>query len=167
MTLADPADTAAPTPERLLRSPVEPLQAPIADTRGDYGTPHRAIDALERLHRSGHITGAMLAAGNKFAALFRRAALDPLRAADMMREPGGGKSTEWSNSAEAARVKLSALMRLLGGHSSYAGMVAWDVLGWERSLWEWATEHGLDVREARGMLRVTLDTLASRERGPR
>jgi transposase-like protein len=44
--------------------------------------------------------------------------------------------------------------------SSVAGGCAWDVLGWEIGLKRWASQHGRDIKEARGILIVTLDTLA-------
>lgn len=134
-----------PTPERRRHDPVERLGRAIADEEGRPARPYRSVDTLARMERRGSITAAMRQAGEDFRTQFRRAALDPLRALDPTRPPvalGRRLADEPSWSIEAARRAVWRALEAVGGLASPAGSCLWHVVGWERSLKEWAHEQG-------------------------
>lgn len=135
------------TPERLRHGMVELLPATIADADGRPSRPYRAVDTLAVMERRGSITAGMRQAGDDFRQRFAVAQLDPLRALDLSRLSLGDKPTRRGDSApglrvEAARTAVWRAIRAVGGIASPAGSCLWHVLGWERSLKEWALEQG-------------------------
>ena len=136
----------------------------LLDTVGDRSIPWRAEGLLAQLERRGDIRPAEREAGEHFHRLFQRAALDPLRAADMGRT-GGGSASLQNHGSEHARQKIADAMQVLGGHASPQGSCAWVVLGCDQSLAQWAARmnwrgQAMNDQMAKGMLVVTLDTLA-------
>ena len=99
------------------------------------------------------------------------AQLDPLRALDLSRLSLGDKPTRRDDHApglrvEAARAAVWRTIRAVGGIASPAGSCLWHVVGWERSLKEWALEQGWSGRRvsqeaASGILIATLGALES------
>jgi hypothetical protein len=141
----------APTPERLRHGPVEPLARPIADAAGRPARPWRAIDTLAIMEGRGSITAGMRQAGEDFRSRFAVAQLDPLRALDPshLRIPELGPRPEKEAPApriEAARRSVWRALQAVGGVASPAGSCLWHVLGWERTLREWAREQGWNGR---------------------
>ena len=158
-------------PERLRHGPVEPVPAAIADAAGRPARPYRALDTLMVMERRGSITAGMRQAGENFRERFAIAQLDPLRALDLSRLSLGDKPTRRDDHApglrvEAARGAVWRAIQAVGGIASPAGSCLWHVVGWERSLKEWALEQGWAGRRvsqeaASGILVATLGALES------
>jgi hypothetical protein len=135
------------SPERLQHGLVEPVPAVIADAAGRPARPYRAVDTLLLMERRGSITAGMRQAGEDFRRRFALAQLDPLRALDLARLSLGDKPASRGDHApglrvEAARNAVWRAIRAVGGIASPAGSCLWHVVGWERSLKEWAQEQG-------------------------
>jgi Domain of unknown function (DUF6456) len=134
--------------ERQQHGTVELVPAIIADAAGRPARPYRAIDTLMLMERRGSITAGMRQAGEDFRRRFATAQLDPLRALDLSRLTLGGKPDRRGDEhvpglrAEAARGAVWRAIRAVGGIASPAGSCLWHVVGWERSLKEWAQEQG-------------------------
>jgi len=79
--------------------------------------------------------------------LFQLAHLDPLRAADIVREGRGNGAGP--HGSERARRRIIAAMDALGGHGSPCATAAWFVLGCELSMREWAMREGWGGRPLR------------------
>ena len=158
-----------PTPERRRHGPIERVDAAIGDAAGRPSRPYRAVDTLAIMERRGSITAAMRQAGEDFRARFAHAQLDPLRALDLSHlrvgatgprrggEPPGAR-------IEAARTAVWRAIEAVGGIASPAGSCLWHVLGWERSVKEWAIEQGWSGRRvsqesASGILVAALGAL--------
>jgi hypothetical protein len=143
---ATPATTAvealAPTAERLRHGTVDRLARPIADERGAPARPYRAIDILAQMERRGRITAGMRCAGDDFRTQFNKAHLDPLHAAALERVGGSSPTAEPGLKAQAARDRVWRSLCAVGGIASPAGSCLWHVVGYERSLKEWAVEQG-------------------------
>jgi len=160
-----------PTPERLQHGPVEQLPRPIPDALGRLSRPYRAVDTLAIMERRGSITAAMRQAGEDFRARFAVAQLDPLRATDFshLRVHDSGPVPEAAAPGlriEIARKSVWRAIQTVGGIGSPAGSCLWHVLGWERSLKEWALEQGWSGRRvsqeaAAGILVAALGALES------
>jgi len=164
------------TRERRQHGAVERLERPIADAAGHPGRPYRTVDTLALMERRGSITAAMRAAGEDFRARFAVAQLDPLRALDPMRLRLGDRTLWRENEGglriEAARAAVWRAIEAVGGIASPAGSCLWHVLGWERSLKEWALEQGWSGRRvsqesASGILIAALGALESHWRSGR
>src|SRR5438132_14428414 len=145
-----------PTPER-------------ADESGRPSRPYRAVDTLAAMERRGSITTGMRQAGEDFRARFAVAQLDPLRAPDLSRprESGASRSRAAEGPGlriEAAREEVWRAIQAVGGPGSPAGSCLWHVVGWERSLKEWALHQGWNGRRvsqeaASGILIAALGAL--------
>jgi len=157
-------------PERLRQGPVELLPQPIADDAGHPARPYRAVDTLALMERRGSITPAMRQAAEDFRARFATAQLDPLRAVDLSRLRLGERTLRPDSGGdpglriEAARRAVWQAIRAVGGIASPGGSCLWHVVGWERSLKEWALEQGWSGRRvsqeaASGILIAALGAL--------
>jgi hypothetical protein len=157
------------SPERLRQGLVELVPAVIADADGRPARPYRAVDTLMLMERRGSITAGMRQAGEDFRRRFAVAQLDPLRALDLSRLSLGDKPARRGDHApghraEAARGAVWRAIRAVGGIASPAGSCLWHVVGWERSLKEWAQEQGWSGRRvsqeaAAGILIAALGAL--------
>ncbi len=145
-----------PTPERAQHNRVTRDEKTVADAAGNIGHPWRAETMLERLQRQGDIEPPERAAGEEFHRLFRRASLDPLRAADMA-EPSRGVGRD-SHASQRPKQEIYAAMEVLGGQASLCASCAWFVLGCEMSVNKWASRIRREV--AKGVLVATLGVLA-------
>ena len=158
-----------PTPERLRQGEVERLGAPIADAAGATARPYRALDTLAVMQRRGTITAEMRQAGEDFRARFAVAQLHPLRSLDLSQLRGVDRSLKPEPEQpglriETARRSVWQAIRAVGGIGSPGGSCLWHVIGWERSLKEWALEQGWNGRRvsqetAAGVLIAALGTL--------
>jgi hypothetical protein len=158
-----------PTPERHNHDIVERLERSIADESGRPARPYRAVDTLAAMERRGSITAGMRQAGEDFRARFATAQLDPLRAPDWSRLRVGGSSRlrdrdEPGMRIEKARDVVWRAILAVGGLGSPGGSCLWHVVGWERSLKEWALEQGWSGRRvsqeaASGILIAALGAL--------
>ena len=159
-----------PTAERRTHGPVERLERSIADTAGQPSRPYRAVDTLAIMERRGTISSAMRQAGEDFRTRFAVAQLDPLRALDLSRLRLGERGSGIAGAdprgmrVEAARAAVWRSLQTVGGIGSPAGSCLWHVLGWERSLKEWALEQGWSGRRvspeaASGILVAALGAL--------
>jgi len=120
---------------------------PIANESGRSARPYRSVDTLATMERRGSITAGIRQAGENFRARFATAQLDPLRAPDWSRlEVGSSSRFQTANEPglriEGARDVVWRAIRAVGGMGSPAGSCLWHVVGWERSLEEWALEQG-------------------------
>jgi hypothetical protein len=157
----------APTEERRHHGPVERVDRPIADEAGRTARPYRTVDTLATMERRGTITAGMRQAAEDFRARFASAQLDPLRAFDYSRpRSGGGRAGPHESGlrTEAAREHVRRAIVTVGGPDSPAGSCLWHVVGWERSLKEWALEQGWNGRRvsqeaASGILVAALGAL--------
>lgn len=163
-----------PTPERRAHGLIERLPRPIADDSGGSARPYRAIDTLAAMERRGSITAGMRQAGEDFRARFARAQLDPLRALDLSRLRNGAATPLRSGEdpglrIEGAREWVWRAILAIGGLGSPGGSCLWHVVGWERSLKEWAFEQGWNGRRvsqeaASGILIAALGALEAHHR---
>ena len=162
-----------PTPERYRHGVIERLDRPITDSTGTIARPHHAIDTLLAMERRGTITAAMRQAGEDFRKHFVIARLDPLRALDWSRPQqtgaprSNGGETGWR--IEKAREIVWRAVSTVGGLGSPGGSCLWHVVGWERSLKEWALDQGWNGRRvspesASGILIAVLGTLVAHYR---
>jgi hypothetical protein len=157
--------------ERLRHGPIE-LSPVIADDEGRPSRPYRAVDTLLRMERHGSITPGMRQAGEEFRRRFAIAQLDPLHALDVSRlsladRPAPRGDHVPGLRVETARNAVWKAIRAVGGIASPAGSCLWHVVGWERSLNEWAKEQGWAGRRvspeaASGILTAALGTLENR-----
>lgn len=160
-----------PTPERRNQGQIEAAERPVPDLLGRLGRPYRAVDTLAAMERRGTITAAMRQAGEDFRARFAIAQLDPLCALDIARiRTGRGSGLRIGDGPgsriEHAREAVWRAILAVGGLGSAGGSCVWHVLGWERSLKEWALEQGWNGRRvsqeaASGILIAALGTLES------
>ena len=167
---------AGPTPERRQHGAIERLERAIGDAAGHPSRPYRAVDTLAIMQRRGSITAGMRQAGEDFRARFALAHLDPLRAVDLSRLRLGERSLRPEGDGpalriEAARGAVWRAIQAVGGIASPAGSCLWHVLGWERSLKEWALQQGWSGRRvsqesASGILIAALGALESHFRIP-
>jgi len=161
----------SPTPERQKQGLVERSERPIADGSGRSGRPYRAVDILALMERRGSISSGMRQAGEDFRARFAVAQLDPLTAFDISRVRTGRHSNFTSRDEpglriEHAREVVWCAILAVGGFDSAGGSCLWHVIGWERSLKEWALEQGWSGRKvsqeaASGILIAALGALES------
>jgi hypothetical protein len=172
------ADEAGPTLERRAHGRIERLERAVADAAGQPARPYRVVDTLAIMERRGTITGSMRQAGEDFRARFAVAQLDPLRAVDLshlrLGERSSGSATAEARGmrVEAARAAVWRAIKAVGGIGSPAGSCLWHVLGWERSLKEWALEQGWNGRRvsaesASGILVAALGALEAHFGTPR
>jgi hypothetical protein len=119
-----------------------------------FGRPkrlYRVVDTLAAMERRGSVTAGMRRAGEDFRARFKTAQLDPLSACDISWPVTGRHSRrtfreERASRIENAREVVWRAILAVGGLGSAAGSCLWHVLGWERSLKEWAIEQGWSGR---------------------
>lgn len=140
-----------PTQERARQGAIEQLARPIADEAGRPARPFRAVDTLNIMERRGSITAGMREAAEDFRVRFATAQLDPLRALDYSRTRDGaarsaGRGSELGLQVEVAREQIWRAIVALGGPRSPGGSCLWHVIGWERSIKEWALEQGWNGR---------------------
>lgn len=134
-------------PERHQHNLIEQVPVVIADTAGRPSRPYRVVDTLAIMERRGSITAGMRQAGEDFRRRFAIAQLDPLRALDLSQMSLGDKPAPRGDHApgirvEAARTAVWRAVGAVGGIASPAGSCLWHVVGWERSVKEWAREQG-------------------------
>jgi hypothetical protein len=148
--------------ERLARGPVMAAKQQVVDAAGDIGAPLVALSTLVVMERNGTITPKQRYAGELFHDQFRRAGLDALKAAPLVRLVGCG-AAGWQDvpGCERARRAVGAAIKALGG-SPIVVSCAWHVLGLEWSLRAWAA-HGArgNVHLAAGVLVAATDGLVS------
>jgi hypothetical protein len=173
-TLLAPEIDLGPTEERRHHATIERVARPISDEAGRSARPYRAIDTLVAMERRGTITASMRQAAEDFRARFAAAQLDPLHALDYSRlrdgERGRGNSAAPAAlRAESAREDVWRAIVALGGPGSPGGSCVWHVVGWERSIKEWAVEQGWNGRRisqeaASGILVAALGALEAHYR---
>jgi uncharacterized protein YukE len=156
--------TEGPTNEREQHGLVVRSVKQILDARGLIANPFRGETMLERMERLGDIGLSERIAGERFQDYFQRSHLDPLQAADMMRESRSAVA-HGANGIEHARDLVHGAIQALGGHSSPCGSCAWFVLGNEITIAEWARREGwgghpLRAETAKGLLIGALGVLA-------
>src|ERR1700757_3535350 len=159
----------APSPERQNQGLIERVERPIADDTGRPSRPFRSVDTLAAMERRGSITAGMRQAGEDFRARFATAQLDPLKAFDISRVRVGRGSISSSGEEPSIRIEHARevvwrAILAVGGLGSAGGSCLWHVLGWERSLKEWALEQGWSGRRvsqetASGILIAALGAL--------
>jgi len=133
----------------------------LIDSADHVATPWRVVPLLEAMARRGAITADMRQAGEEFAALFRLAQLDGLRAASLLRASGCGVVSV--NGNERARKAINATVKTLGGGRAPAASCVWHVLGLEWSLRRWANEfRNGSTNEASGILVAALGVMVER-----
>lgn len=167
----------SPTPERRNHGIIERVERPIGDNAGRPARPYRTVDTLAIMERRGTITAGMRQAGEDFRARFATAQLDPLSAYDISRpridrRSGLRSADEPALRIEKAREAVWRAILAVGGLNSAGGSCLWHVLGWERSLKEWAFEQGWSGRRvsqeaASGVLIAALGALEAHFSGPR
>jgi hypothetical protein len=175
-SVSRPDPDVSPTPERRSHGVIERVDRAIGDEAGRPARPYRAVDTLAIMERRGTITAGMRQAGEDFRACFATAQLDPLSAFDISRQridPSSGfrSGQEPGARIEKAREAVWRAIVAVGGPHSAGGSCLWHVLGWERSLKEWALEQGWSGRRvsqeaASGVLIAALGALEAHFAGP-
>jgi hypothetical protein len=122
---------------RLAHGPILAVADQIMDINGDIGAPFMALCTLKVMERNGTITRDQAIAGEQFRDCFRRAGLDALHAAALVRLPGPASWWREGGGNERARRDVAEAIRSLGGEISPTASCAWHVLGLEWSLREW------------------------------
>jgi hypothetical protein len=153
-----------PLPERRQHDRVTREAQTLVDAGGNIGLPWRVEGLLAKLERHGAIGPKERHAGEEFGRLFQLAALDPLRAADMLQRLPRPASPAIGSAFAQRRINLA--LDALGGLHSPCGACAWFVLGLDMSMREWALRQGWvgkPIREevAKGVLLGTLGALAN------
>jgi hypothetical protein len=159
----------APPLERGNHGLIERLERTISDASGRPGRPYRFVDTLAAMERRGTITAGMRQAGENFRDRFAIAQLDPLSAFDISRPRTGSRAgfkavEEPGSRIENARKAVWLAILAIGGPASAGGSCVWHVLGWQKSLKEWALEQGWNGRRvsqeaASGILIASLGAL--------
>ncbi len=151
-------------PARVRHGRVELVAETVKDSDGAPAQPYRAVDAIEAMLQRGVITKEAALAADQFRQAFRVAALDPLRAADMARVPGGhGRG---SDPPTWARKRVSEAISALGGQSSLVASCLWHVIGLEWSIRRWCREQaGIAHPTGAGILIAALVILAAQGSG--
>jgi hypothetical protein len=167
----------SPTPERYRQGQIERVERSLPDNLGRSARPYRAVDTLAAMERRGTITPEMRQAGEDFRARFATAQLDPLSAFDLTRlktgrNTGSRAGEEPGLRIEHARDVVWRAILAVGGLGSAGGSCLWHVLGWERTLKEWALEQGWNGRRvsqeaASGILIASLGALEAYLKGAR
>jgi hypothetical protein len=117
------------------------------------------------MERKGSITREMRAAAEQFRECFQACHFDQLRAGSLEWRPKASRTAVPGARAEAAREAVYRAICAVGGLASPGGSCLWHVIGWERSLKEWALMHGWNkgrrIREevASGVLIAALGVL--------
>lgn len=140
---------------------------PIADEDGNVSMPAIRVSVLARLQHRGAISAAEAGAGELFHKLFRTASLDPLKAADMGRVPGGMSRGDLPPSAEQCRRKVADAMTALGGAGSPAASAVWHICGLEQTVRQWSLATRRHQTMACGILIGALAALAAHFAGGR
>ena len=126
---------------------------------------HRMVDSIGKMMHAGTITPAMHDAARSFQTDFALAGLDPLRARPMTLPCGARCAPEITGRQIDARRRVHEALDALGGINSPAGSCVWHVVGWHRSVREWALRQGWNGRpvrqeQAHGILIAALGILA-------
>ena len=152
----------SPTPERRRQGAIERVVAPKRELANDPAMVYHAPDNLERLHRNHKITDNMLHAAARFHADWIKGGLDPLRAANLMRE---SRATGGETLARmAARDRVRAVSDRLGGNGTVGFQALIHVVGGAMTVAAWSeTERRgpwrLDPHKASGVLICALGVL--------
>ena len=107
----------------------------------------------------------MLLAGEDFRDEFRRAHLDPLKAADLSRPVVSGRIHDVSSyRTERAKRAVHEAISAIGGIASLNGSCLWNVLGWEKTLRDWTAEQAnigrsISIDNATGIMIAALVVL--------
>lgn len=160
-------ETEMPTPERLQHGDFV-----MAETQRAKETRivARALDTRDRLLRDGVIDRRQSDTWRWFAAKFHAAALDPLRAANLMRAPGGDGA---GDGILEARDSVRSAIERLGGVDGSGRMPAlpsaiWWICGAGHSLSEfarmqrWGRGGYMDPRTASGLVVAGLTVMGGR-----
>jgi hypothetical protein len=172
-----------PTPQRFRHGAVAKVD--IVDDHSRAVRPYRAASFLsehevEAVGRIDPETGKridkktwaeMRAAGEDFRAIFYKAKLDPLGAAELMRSSrstGGTEPDSRRSRIETARNTVWRAICAVGGLASLDGSCLWHVVGGERDLARWALEQGwigrrISAEAAHSILISTLAALKEHE----
>ncbi len=113
---------------------------------------HRNPDTLASLKKKGDIDSAEFAAGRKFQEDFTSAGYVGVRGIDYGRIRSGTDISSPTEMAVMNGSRIRRVMERLGGMDCVLGRAAWNVLGLEKSIAEWAASEGYDAREAKGTL---------------
>jgi Domain of unknown function (DUF6456) len=125
---------------------------------------HRVRDLLGDLHRRDLITKEQMDAGRHFRRDFEIGQLDPRRACDIRRPPGGSGRGQ-SDYVLDAQDAVGRAMQALGGHGCVNGQCAWWCLGVALTPKEWGIKKifggGRAISEgtARGIVLATVAIL--------
>lgn len=146
-----------PSTERRQHGLVVRSDNQIPDINGDIGDPFIALDTLSTMLRKGTIQPELCSVGEKFHDTFRRASLDQLHAAALIRIPSPAMWWREGGGNDQARRQIAEAIRALGGEISLSASCAWHVLGLEWSLREWSIKAlRSNVAQASGVLISTL-----------
>lgn len=154
----------SPTPERRRRGPVSRETIP----NRDYETPgeplnvdvHRAPDRLVAMHKRGTLTSAQLHALSKFHATFIAGGLDPARAANMSRVPGGG-ANGLPDAMLDAQHEVFQIYDHVGGRQCLSARILRAIAGEDRCIEDCVrVERGVDRWATRERIVGALATVA-------
>lgn len=95
---------------------------------GEVRNPLRMLDDLDRMEQKGQINQHQLAVARKFRAAFEVAQLDPLKAADLSRLPGG-RASDLNARQYDARNYIARCVKAVGGSGTPVALALWWVVG--------------------------------------
>ena len=156
----------APTPERRRRGTVARETIPNIDqSRGEPLNVdiHRAPDRLMGMHKRGTLSAAQLDAAVRFHSAFIAGGLDPARAANMGRVPGGA-GNGLPDAMLDAQHEVFQIYDHVGGRQTSSGLLLRAIVGEDRSIDEcvrlgraegWANKH-----RVAGALAAVLDSVS-------
>jgi hypothetical protein len=155
-----------PSPQRRQHDRIVRDEQQLADSAGLIGVPWRAEGLLARLERHGDIGRRERAAGEQFAQWFHLAHLDPLKAHDIEAGERTIHTSTGIHSSERARQRINLALDALGGLDGLCGSCAWQIVGTEMTLAEWAQRQRwagkrITPTTAKGVLLATLNQLAA------
>lgn len=135
-----------PTAHRLAKSPVKLLDR-AQDEQGRVSRPYRAIDFLEDWQEHGDVTSEQKQAADDFRIAFHRAQHNTLGTLDVSRPMVSGRLHQYVPfRVEAARWKVWAAVKSVGGLHSFGGRCLWHVIGLDISLRQWVNDEVLAGR---------------------
>ena len=133
----------------------------IPDSEGRPGAPLMRLSALAIMEKHNTISRQLRNIGDLVHDQFRLACLDGLKAAAVDRVPGPVSFWREPGGNDRARRRIAEVLKLLGSdNNSLAASCAWDVLGLEASLRDWAAKRvGGNTHRATGVLVATLSVM--------
>ena len=120
----------------------------------------RDVDTLAMMLKRGDIGKVEFEAGRRFQEEFSLAGISGIRGINYESFGGGTGPANPTEYAAVCGTSVYRVLERLGGMNCLPGRAVWNVLGLGRTMAEWASAEGRDVREAKGTLVGAISLLA-------